>query len=133
MELLLNVIWLMVSAAPIAWWLRKHSFASGRREFCLAIAAMFCVGLLLFAPISISDDLHQDLFASEDANSAKKLVAGSAHSNAAFWRASLAFDVVPAIKGAPQLLPSYLVPFFAPFLHSSLFFRVLPSRPPPAA
>ena len=132
MELLLNIIWLIVSAAPMVWWLRKHSVASGRREFCLAIGAMFCVGMLLFAPISISDDLHQDVFAAEDAKSAKKMVVSAVHAPATFSCEAHAFAAASGLAGNVQLSPTYLVPSFTPILSSSLFVTMVASRPPPA-
>jgi len=123
----------MVSALPIVWWVRRHSFASGRREFCLAICAMLCVGLLLFAPISISDDLHQDLFAAEDVNSAKKMVAGVPHGHTSSPSGSLPFAAVTALVGTIPPSAGYVVPSFTPVQNSSLLARIIPGRAPPAA
>jgi hypothetical protein len=133
MELLSNVIWLMVWAVPIAWWIRKRSFTSGRREFWLSIVTLLCVGMLLFAPISISDDLHQDVFAPvEDANSAKKMVVGGAHANA-LSPGALALAVVTALVGTFCPSQSYLISLFTPVLSFSLFVSLIPSRAPPLA
>lgn len=132
MELLLNAIWLMISVAPIAWWVRTHSFASRRREFCLGVGAMLCVGMLLFPPISVSDDLHNDLLAAEDANSSKKMLVGGPHA-----RVSLPCAGPPVAEAAAFLEMSCAsqscpVLSFTPASNSSQSVRLLLGRAPPA-
>jgi len=123
---------LMAWAVPIAWWIRKHASASGPREFWLSIGALLCVGMLLFPPISISDDLHQDVFAVEDANSAKKVVVGGVHANN-LSPGALALAVVTALVGAFWPSQSYLISSFTPVFSSSLFVSLIPTRAPPLA
>jgi hypothetical protein len=132
MELLLNAIWLVISAAPIAWWVRTHSFASRRREFCLGVGAMLCVGMLLFPPISVSDDLHNDVFAAEDANSSKKMLVGGTHARASFPCAVPPVAPVAAFLGMFCPTQSYPVLSFTLASNSSQFVRLLPGRAPPA-
>ena len=72
MELALNLLWLAVSALLLAAWLRAPS---RRRLGGLTQGFMLlgCVILLLFPPISISDDLHATLDAVEEVSvSARK-------------------------------------------------------------
>jgi len=71
-ELALNLLWFAVSALLVVCWLRfpSRKLATGISRGLILVA---CVSLLLFAPISISDDLHASFDAVEEVSvSARK-------------------------------------------------------------
>jgi hypothetical protein len=63
MELILNIVWVLIALASfVAWrafWKRQARLAP--RESLWEWTALICALILLFFPISMSDDLHCDL------------------------------------------------------------------------
>lgn len=66
MELLLNIVWLVV-AVGLGTLLALHQRKRKEKVAVLTVALTFvCLAVLLFPPISISDDLHPVKFTIED-------------------------------------------------------------------
>jgi hypothetical protein len=76
MELTLNLVWLVISIASVAFGIRRVSaLAPGpeRRRFAVDVSfALLFVLLLLFPVISITDDLHWDSVTAEEWSATKR-------------------------------------------------------------
>jgi hypothetical protein len=116
-ELLLNALWLAIAAAMMLSWLR--AFPRRRRQFLLGLGALSCVLILLLPAVSITDDLHLEKVAVEDARWAKRIsdtVPLSAHLYPPFWSSLALLASLFAVLRQPQWLanensnPEYLSP-----------------------
>lgn len=67
MELLLNLIWAVISAAALLAWIcrRRNSSSDVLPEMLRGVVVVVCILVLLFPVISISDDLSQTLSMAE--------------------------------------------------------------------
>jgi hypothetical protein len=128
-ELLLNSLWLAIAAAMMLSWLL--AFPRRRRQI-LGLGALSCVLILLLPAVSITDDLHLEKVAVEDATWAKRLsdtVPLSAHLNPPFWSSLALLALLFAVLRRPQWLANenstsqYLSPLFS---------RSAQDRAPPA-
>lgn len=68
MELLLNLCWLAISLCAFGVWHSRASLEEGKssRQIRVEGVALFCALILLFFPISITDDLHPEIFLTTD-------------------------------------------------------------------
>jgi hypothetical protein len=57
-ELTLNLVWLLISAAVLILCYSRSAISPGRRGRVIAALAMVCVACLLFPVISMTDDLN---------------------------------------------------------------------------
>lgn len=74
-ELLLNVCWLVISVASFAAWAaatREPAKRSGSTSTKLQAIALFCALVLLFFPISLTDDLHPEIFTAAEPSVQKR-------------------------------------------------------------
>ena len=58
MELALNLLWLVISACALAYWLRLRSEQENAPGMLRSLVVLGCAVLLLFPSISVTDDLH---------------------------------------------------------------------------
>jgi len=68
-ELLLNLCWLVISAGALGAWhanCRRRKRADDFERVCAEGVALVCALILLFFPISITDDLHPEIFLTAD-------------------------------------------------------------------
>ena len=73
MELLLNLLWLAISLLVCAaWQFRWRHDRNRRHSQAVAAVALACLVVLLFFPISLTDDLHADLVLASDVASKRK-------------------------------------------------------------
>lgn len=79
MELLLNAVWLTLASTALLTLLWNHRSRSGSHSILLSLGALVCSSALLFPSISITDDLHLDVFVIEDSNSTKRIATAIAH------------------------------------------------------
>jgi len=66
MELLLNLTWLLVAAMCAIGLLRRARREPNSANIWLFAAAMLCIVVLLFPVISMTDDLHAEVFTAEE-------------------------------------------------------------------
>jgi hypothetical protein len=119
-ELLLNSLWLAIAAAALLTWL--FALPTHRRQILLGLGALSCVLILLLPAVSITDDLHLEKVAVEDARWAKRIsdtVPLSAHLYPPFWSALASLALLFEVLRQPQRLvnenstPEYLSPLFS--------------------
>jgi len=119
-ELLLNSLWLAIAAATLLAW--RLALPARRSQVLLGLGALSCVLILLLPAVSITDDLHLEKVAVEDARWAKRIsdtVPLSAHLYPPFWLASASLALLFAMTRQPQWLanenatPEYLSPLFS--------------------
>ncbi len=123
MELLFNSLWLFFVLAGGMALLRARSGHSTAKR----LAALACVAVLLFPAISITDDLHPDFIAVEDA--ARRIV--HVQAPAALLHLHVA-SLLPVLKLAPSgSALSILSP--AVFPANDGFVRPVTGRAPPVA
>ena len=80
MELLLNLVWLVVGLCVSGMAFRRAKReASSKQRWLLGVAAL-CLCVVLFPAISMTDDLQQVIFASEE--NPQKLVLSDVHHKA---------------------------------------------------
>ncbi len=78
MEVLLNLVWALLTASLFVWWA-----LAARRTTCLwrlltGLLSVLCVALLLFPVISMTDDLNPSMAYAEDANAVKRMARSAA-------------------------------------------------------
>lgn len=66
MELLLNLAWLLVAVVSAIGLLRYARNRENSQSFWVMATAMLCVVVLLFPVISMTDDLHAEVFMAEE-------------------------------------------------------------------
>ena len=66
MELFLNLAWLLVALACAIALLHRAPRKSHSTKFWVLATAMICVVVLLFPVISMTDDLHAEVFMAEE-------------------------------------------------------------------
>lgn len=76
MELFLNLVWVAIASGTLLTYLAER--VTDRKRSHLGLGALACALVFLLPAISITDDLHSDAFAVEDASLGKRLVQGSA-------------------------------------------------------
>ncbi|HUN89069.1 MAG TPA: hypothetical protein VMU28_09780 [Terriglobales bacterium] len=74
MESLLNLAWLLVAIVCSIGLLSRMRKQPGRADLWILVTVVVCVMVLLFPVISMTDDLHAELFTAEE--SGKRRVAG---------------------------------------------------------
>ncbi len=72
MELILNAVWFVLSLALIVSWVRRKGDACPPQSRGLVLLG--CLLVLLFPVISITDDLHSEQLAMEDASATSKRI-----------------------------------------------------------
>jgi hypothetical protein len=80
MELLLNVFWLMLSAAAIWWLWCEHAYAQKSRHFgrLHSLLVLACIWALLFPVVSATDDLYAMQAGATEAGLTKRIAKYSA-------------------------------------------------------
>jgi hypothetical protein len=66
MELSLNLVWLVLSLGACAVWMLTYRSFSGTCSRNQGLILLFCVSIILFPVISITDDLHEAAAYTED-------------------------------------------------------------------
>jgi hypothetical protein len=139
MELFLNLLWLVIALGSFARWrhvvgVRRGS--RGRLQGAVRFLALACALSILFPAISVTDNLHPELYVTEDSSSSRRAMAAAVGaSHALFNRFGHA--------SPPALVPGLTLPFsFGVVLESlripnfvdlaATLARVLPSRAPPS-
>jgi hypothetical protein len=139
MELFLNLLWLFIALASFARWRRLFRIRGGSRGPLAAtfpLVALVCALSILFPAISVTDNLHPNLYVAEDGSSSRRAIAAAA-------RASGALSKFPGCTPPPALLtgpPSlFKLDFVLEYLRIANFLplpatlaRILPSRAPPS-
>ena len=78
MELFLNAVWLLLSAATLCLWLSPRRAPRMERN-ARGLIVLACALLLLFPVISMTDDIHAQQITIEDASATTKKIQKSAH------------------------------------------------------
>jgi hypothetical protein len=132
MELLLNLVWL-VAALAVVWAAiararSKQFIAAGPGLWALGVT-VFCLCVVLFPAISMTDDLQQVTFGSEE--STQSLIVADAHSRV---HANLEFLLLAILLVFAATLASFDLARRAFIAKSPLegFIALIISRPPPA-
>ncbi len=129
MEAILNTTWVLLSLLAFGAGVMHHRTRKGFTHPTWLVAMVFAViALLLFPVISVTDDLHPVVFASED-SSRRNLVTSIVHAPAAS-------PALPAMPGATLVASIMAVSEVEPFNTSGVnpragFSRVLKGRDPP--
>lgn len=84
METLLNLCWAIIAVTTLSVWvLRRRSAPVSRFTDGEQLVALGCALVLLFFPISLTDDLHPEIFLVMDSSSARRslpaLIAAKSH------------------------------------------------------
>jgi len=134
METLLNVVWLLVSAAIAGAWIRQRRSQRRRLSCGVQALALACTAVFLFPVISATDDLQATALAVETTNTKqnpKKFAAQGSCSSAtgsAFPPAILQSTVFPSRVDGTALLP----PVVSLPISAISFSGLLEDRPPPS-
>lgn len=74
MEFLLNVCWLAVSVVAFGYWraTRDPRRKASDSRTAIEAVALTCALILLFYPMSLTDDLHPEIFVVSDSSSQRK-------------------------------------------------------------
>lgn len=119
MELFLNILWLLVAIGIVGAW-RMRWVRHGRKAQhnpLVEWTAIGCALVLLFFPMSLTDDLHFDivLFSESSATRRHSIIADSAHDSPHGGRvvAQVGGAVLPHTPshGSPSQLIARLTPF----------------------
>jgi hypothetical protein len=108
MELFLNLLWLLISGAALALWqVRwKHEQSFERWPGWQAPIALVCVLVLLFFPISLTDDLHAEILLSGDCSAQRRSMTAFADGHKHQAPASRGAEPV-VFQDVLHLVPSY--------------------------
>lgn len=67
MEAALNLCWAVIVVTTFCFWAtRRRSAPLSRFTACAQVTALVCMLILLFFPISLTDDLHPEIFVMTD-------------------------------------------------------------------
>lgn len=130
MELLLNALWLAIAAFTFAAWLQVSP--SNRKQFLLGLVALFCLLLLLLPAVSITDDLHLQNVAVEDASLSKRVTKASVYADHLAPLFSTGIALVALWFAMSQKKGFFRDETSAPDRSSPLLSRLLLGRAPPA-
>ena len=73
METLLNLVWALIAVAAFFFWrAQRRSGGASRFTDRTQAVALVCVLVLLFFPISLTDDLHPEIFLAADSVSPRR-------------------------------------------------------------
>jgi hypothetical protein len=110
MELVLNLLWLAISCAALALWqVRwKHEHSSKRWQSCRAWIALPCVLILLFFPISLTDDLHAELLLIGDCSAQRRSTIAFAGGHEHQASSARSIELLAIFQGGLHLVPSYI-------------------------
>lgn len=130
MELLLNALWLVIAASVFAAWLRVSP--SNRKHFLLGLVALFCLLVLLLPAVSITDDLHLQNVAVEDASLAKRVTKASVYADRLAPLFSTGIALVALWFAVSRIKRFFRDETSAPDRSHSLLSRLVLGRAPPA-
>lgn len=89
MELFLNLAWVLVSVAALVGWIYCRRGGDRLRprtrhgKFLLELEALICALIILFFSISMTDDLHPEIFGIvEEGSNSRRALAGGNHQTA---------------------------------------------------
>ena len=129
MELLLNLAWLLVTVLCSVTLLRRVRRTKGSAPFWVLVTAVICVMVLLFPVISMTDDLHAEVFTAEDSGK-RRVAATQIHQQLAQLDAFIAWLLVLiAVPGCVDRTVASDVPVPRPLAgtRKSTFIRPPPS------
>lgn len=131
MELFLNLVWGAIAIGALLTYLRTH--VKVRNPFYLGLGALLCALIFLLPAISITDDLHSDTFAVEDASLGTRLVQGAAKADLSSHISSLPISFRARFATwLPWITRTHRVTFFD-FFPSLLLSGSLLDRAPPCS
>lgn len=132
MELFLNTVWLALVGGAFFVLLRAYRRGLDRRRCLLALGALLCAAAILFPSISITDDLHLDVFVMEDSNSTKRLgnvIAKAAPVAVAAWFGFIALSFLLISRQSSWRLAENTASYYkVPLLIRPLLGRAPPSN-----
>jgi len=87
MELLLNILWLMLTLPAFLVWRRQSASAwsSGKQSHCRSFVLLGCLLALLFPVVSATDDLHPISADIEESSPSKRTVKQSPGVKSPAW------------------------------------------------
>jgi hypothetical protein len=106
-ELFLNLLWVVISGAALALWQVRwrHEHALDRTRGYRARIALVCVLVLLFFPISLTDDLHTELLVIGDSSAQRRSVSAFADGHKHQTAATRAVELLAIALGVLQVAP----------------------------
>lgn len=142
MELFLNLLWLCISLVALACWIfsrkgnRPFSSRPRRATFLLEFGALTCVLIFLFFAISVTDNLHPEIFGAVEDGSVSRRALGPGNHQAAPLN-SHHVAVPPANFVQRDILSLYRVALYliSPHdlpIHAATFVATFEGRAPPA-
>lgn len=129
MELLLNLVWSIISLATIGLWLREHARLPNLRQkhhgLVRGLIVLICALAVLFPAISLTDDLHSEVVLMEEWNSSRRFLKNDVQlehsSNLLNWHACClnfghAESLSPHFQAMSWVLPAGVPPRLETFL-----------------
>ena len=107
MELFLNLLWVVISGVALVLWQVhwRHEHSSDRGKGYRARIALVCVLVLLFFPISLTDDLHTELLLIGDSSAQRRSVSAFADGHKHQAAATRAVELLAIVLGVLHVAP----------------------------
>lgn len=131
MELFLNLVWLAIATGALLTYFWQS--VAGRSRFHLRLGALACALVFLLPAISITDDLHSDTFAVEDASLGKRVVQAAARADLISHVSWLHISFWSPLATRPPRTGRHHIVATIDFLPALLFTQHLPERAPPCS
>jgi hypothetical protein len=106
-ELFLNLLWVVISGVALVLWQVhwRHEHSSDRTRGYRARIALVCVLVLLFFPISLTDDLHTELLLIGDSSAQRRSVSAFADGHKYQTAATRAAELLAIVAGVLRVAP----------------------------
>ena len=127
MELLLNLVWLGLAVACAIALLSHVPEEKQTHSLWFAITALICIVVLLFPVVSMTDDLHAEIYTIDDNAKRKLSVVDIQHHAVEYLTLRIAMLLVVSSRPSWSTLDEVLTPSPLEGVHTAVA-----SRPPPA-
>jgi hypothetical protein len=106
-ELFLNLLWVVISGVALVLWQVhwRHEHTSDRGRGYRARIALVCVLVLLFFPISLTDDLHTEILLIGDSSAQRRSVSAFADGHKYQTAAARAVELLAIALGVLHVVP----------------------------
>jgi hypothetical protein len=134
MELTLNLVWLVLSLGACAAWMLTYRSSSGKCTRNQGLLLLFCVSIIIFPVISITDDLHEAAAYTEDRvqDAVKKNVRPAVSPQQPLLMLVCACFALQLTNHRPRMDFTLLNAAASPVLRNIRFAPAVQKRPPPA-
>lgn len=131
MELLLNLVWALITGVLFVWWAFSGRGTPRAWRFTAGTLTLVGVALLLFPVISMTDDLNPSMYYAEDVSAVKRLARSTAAAQQHVAPHALSAIPSAAVRLASPPLVGALVVERTPISHASPEPSRVAGRSPP--